>query len=302
MFQAKACRHDRKPSVRKGVGNFKLQAERRKAGAPVELVICMLAGGSCGVTVPHAWEQLVAASNGRIGLALYTDNLLVPEHKPLAPFWPKWWAKHITTQAAWGHSSQVTVQVELYTWALKTFPNAQRFYMTSGDSIPLVPATRFLSELEKPSSSIWWLGDALGKFYHSMWTGLTRSDTVAISIGWQASVDVLKTLDTFGAAGKGCISCSNGHWAEWALGTLIVHSGGVCREVANLPGSGEDIMLQDMRASKCPGCGKSGVWRAANTSQARLKLVLRSDLDSNLLFIRKVSLATYTKVVRRTGA
>lgn len=299
LFQSKACRcQTQKPSVRKGAGNFKMHAERTKAGARVELVICILAGGAGGVTVSHVWEELVAASDGRIGLALYTDNLLAPENEPRAPFWTKWWAKRITAQAAWGHSTQVVVQVELYTWALKIFPNAQRFYITSGDSIPLVPASHFLSKLQQPKSSIWWLGDAHGKCYHSLWTGLTRADTEAVCTKWWVTVEVLKSLDAVGAVAAGCISCRNGHWAEWALGTVIVLSGSICLDIAKQPGTGEDIMLQDLKVSKCPGCGKPGVLRAADTSPKRLKHILSCDLDNNLLFLRKVTLATYNKVVK----
>lgn len=266
-----------------------------------KVVICILAGGSEGVTTEPEFRRLVEDSQGQIDLALYTDANLRPEkrqHYTTTDFWQGRWAQSILTQAAWAAPSLAQVEIELYQWALAKYPNAERFILTSGDSMPIAPVESFLEQVHKHVSSFNWTGLEKGQYCHSQWKALTRSDAVFVCERWIASQTMLNNLQAAAMLPGECHTCHNMVWDECAIGTILVQGGRIPAAIARDKRSGEAIMVQYNNSSACPTCRlPKAVNRASEMPTRALKNMMRRRRDPDNLFVRKVSNASYREVI-----
>ena len=96
-------------------------------GGTATSVICFIAGGiENAITVPEMWQKLHAEAGGGIGFALYTDSSCGPVHE--AEWWKSYCCK-LGKLGVWGNFSLTKIEVEMYRWALKTYKQANWFFL-----------------------------------------------------------------------------------------------------------------------------------------------------------------------------
>ena len=99
----------------------------RHKSKDAKAVVVMLAHE--GVTQPGVWEKFLDISDFQVGMAIYSEIRLQNKLECFrAPFF---------IPSGWGTFEVVQIEIKLLEYALKWYPDADLFYVLSGDSIPI---------------------------------------------------------------------------------------------------------------------------------------------------------------------